>query len=120
STCQPFAATPPGLGYRSLEMEVTKNIDVREVSTLSVRVDVLNLFNDKNYNDYTGGGDNGVVSHTSVAYIPIGNILGVPRTLRMTLSAKYGSRSEEHTSELQSLAYLVCRLLLEKKKKKKK
>ena len=27
-------------------------------------------------------------------------------------------RSEEHTSELQSQAYLVCRLLLEKKKKK--
>src|SRR2546425_8701811 len=27
-----------------------------------------------------------------------------------------GHRSEEHTSELQSLAYLVCRLLLEKKK----
>src|SRR2546425_2489282 len=32
-------------------------------------------------------------------------------TLRM-------NRSEEHTSELQSLAYLVCRLLLEKKKNK--
>src|SRR2546425_5785643 len=30
------------------------------------------------------------------------------------------TRSEEHTSELQSLAYLVCRLLLEKKKKNKK
>src|SRR2546423_11181840 len=29
----------------------------------------------------------------------------------------FGHRSEEHTSELQSLAYLVCRLLLEKKKK---
>src|SRR3989441_6740483 len=28
-------------------------------------------------------------------------------------------RSEEHTSELQSLAYLVCRLLLEKKKRSK-
>src|SRR2546425_2793048 len=28
------------------------------------------------------------------------------------------SRSEEHTSELQSLAYLVCRLLLEKKKQR--
>ena len=28
-------------------------------------------------------------------------------------------RSEEHTSELQSQAYLVCRLLLEKKKNKK-
>src|SRR2546423_10167235 len=31
-------------------------------------------------------------------------------------SAASGRRSEEHTSELQSLAYLVCRLLLEKKK----
>src|SRR3989449_5585493 len=30
------------------------------------------------------------------------------------------SRSEEHTSELQSRLHLVCRLLLEKKKKKKK
>src|SRR5437016_8469213 len=32
----------------------------------------------------------------------------------------FGVRSEEHTSELQSLTNLVCRLLLEKKKKKKK
>src|SRR5437762_10318579 len=31
-----------------------------------------------------------------------------------------GARSEEHTSELQSPMYLVCRLLLEKKKKKNK
>src|SRR2546425_9616014 len=31
-------------------------------------------------------------------------------------AATFSSRSEEHTSELQSLAYLVCRLLLEKKK----
>src|SRR2546425_6226732 len=34
------------------------------------------------------------------------------------LSQPPAIRSEEHTSELQSLAYLVCRLLLEKKKKK--
>src|SRR5690348_18102185 len=31
---------------------------------------------------------------------------------------RYQSRSEEHTSELQSPVHLVCRLLLEKKKKK--
>src|SRR2546425_3309750 len=37
-------------------------------------------------------------------------------TGRLTHRIKVG-RSEEHTSELQSLAYLVCRLLLEKKKK---
>src|SRR5438093_7763146 len=35
-------------------------------------------------------------------------------------SATSAERSEEHTSELQSLTNLVCRLLLEKKKKKKK
>src|SRR2546425_1758319 len=33
-------------------------------------------------------------------------------------SERADHRSEEHTSELQSLAYLVCRLLLEKKKKR--
>src|SRR2546423_6716946 len=35
---------------------------------------------------------------------------------RASRSAYSATRSEEHTSELQSLAYLVCRLLLEKKK----
>src|SRR2546425_7946743 len=34
-------------------------------------------------------------------------------------AAQRDGRSEEHTSELQSLAYLVCRLLLEKKNKTK-
>src|SRR2546425_5598222 len=34
------------------------------------------------------------------------------------MAGRHCGRSEEHTSELQSLAYLVCRLLLEKKKQK--
>src|SRR5438093_13456489 len=38
----------------------------------------------------------------------------------VSLAAAQGRRSEEHTSELQSLTNLVCRLLLEKKKKKNK
>src|SRR2546423_8755214 len=37
--------------------------------------------------------------------------------LQRDATGDWRSRSEEHTSELQSLAYLVCRLLLEKKKK---
>src|SRR5687767_16037788 len=41
---------------------------------------------------------------------------GIARNLERAL--RLDVRSEEHTSELQSLAYLVCRLLLEKKKKK--
>src|SRR5262249_61869121 len=38
------------------------------------------------------------------------------RSLRAAVAAGTGGRSEEHTSELQSLTNLVCRLLLEKKK----
>src|SRR5437899_8081396 len=60
------------------------------------------------------------------------SVNGWPRTMGMCIARKYcgstprmsasgsspggGRRSEEHTSELQSLRHLVCRLLLEKKK----
>src|SRR2546425_6128708 len=40
------------------------------------------------------------------------------RSVHLTDKGVETMRSEEHTSELQSLAYLVCRLLLEKKKQK--
>src|SRR2546425_8154179 len=39
-----------------------------------------------------------------------------PRREHLVPQERREQRSEEHTSELQSLAYLVCRLLLEKKK----
>src|SRR3989441_10740809 len=41
---------------------------------------------------------------------------GSVQRVHLILARDRGPRSEEHTSELQSLAYLVCRLLLEKKK----
>src|SRR2546425_8079817 len=47
-----------------------------------------------------------------------GRSMGKRMTSRMFVWSARIIRSEEHTSELQSLAYLVCRLLLEKKKKK--
>src|SRR5205823_12637151 len=51
------------------------------------------------------------------------NVRDGEHVLYSVLSDRYvgidqATRSEEHTSELQSLAYLVCRLLLEKKKNK--
>src|SRR2546427_1809322 len=60
----------------------------------------------------------------------IGNLKGVGKVWQITAcdaASSYGvaallpthTRSEEHTSELQSQSNLVCRLLLEKKKKKK-
>src|SRR2546425_3732213 len=45
-----------------------------------------------------------------IAYALVDGIVALVYAFRLR-------RSEEHTSELQSLAYLVCRLLLEKKKK---
>src|SRR3712207_7928088 len=39
------------------------------------------------------------------------------RALQVARQRSFEERSEEHTSELQSRQYLVCRLLLEKKKK---
>src|SRR5687767_15678697 len=49
----------------------------------------------------------GDLREATVFYTVYGDPLQVEESAR---------RSEEHTSELQSLAYLVCRLLLEKKK----
>src|SRR5687767_15415299 len=60
----------------------------------------------------------------SLAAALIGGLsLGAVASHTWTSKASYEAgrlvgRSEEHTSELQSLAYLVCRLLLEKKNKK--
>src|SRR2546425_5958365 len=57
-----------------------------------------------------------------LATLPIGELMvrhphfTQPIFLRFPRPAVPAARSEEHTSELQSLAYLVCRLLLEKKK----
>src|SRR3712207_1120382 len=46
------------------------------------------------------------------------NGAGKTTTLKAISNLLRAERSEEHTSELQSRQYLVCRLLLEKKKKK--
>src|SRR2546425_7183629 len=57
----------------------------------------------------------------SISYRPSGEFIPERRFFDLAQSRQAARvitlRSEEHTSELQSLAYLVCRLLLEKKKK---
>src|SRR2546425_7731477 len=56
------------------------------------------------------------VTSTVCVTSPTCNVASM-RALWLTSTTTSGRvRSEEHTSELQSLAYLVCRLLLEKKK----
>src|SRR2546425_4301134 len=51
-------------------------------------------------------------------HVPGGAAAHPSHIVFLTCDAYGVMRSEEHTSELQSLAYLVCRLLLEKKKNK--
>src|SRR2546425_11961236 len=54
----------------------------------------------------------------SAAGVDRNDLMAALQGVRGTHRVTDQERSEEHTSELQSLAYLVCRLLLEKKKKK--
>src|SRR3712207_7036043 len=61
-----------------------------------------------------GGTDEGTLV---LDFTPNAVHVGSTRRWRATSTAPSRSRSEEHTSELQSRQYLVCRLLLEKKKK---
>src|SRR2546423_10482426 len=59
-----------------------------------------------------------IESSRATAWPPSPSKFDFARNARMRVGPAPSARSEEHTSELQSLAYLVCRLLLEKKKKK--
>src|SRR2546425_8443179 len=57
------------------------------------------------------------ISQSYISQIENGSRPHMTQSTRTMLARFFKVRSEEHTSELQSLAYLVCRLLLEKKKK---
>src|SRR2546425_7801748 len=61
----------------------------------------------------SGGARRGLVGEGAIA----ADAVRVGRHGILLVTSGRRARSEEHTSELQSLAYLVCRLLLEKKKK---
>src|SRR3712207_7905426 len=66
-------------------------------------------------------GDDGVGFRSRVTFAEHDGSVGIAARLHVgaqPVEAEIaGGRSEEHTSELQSRQYLVCRLLLEKKKK---
>src|SRR5687767_15529148 len=57
-----------------------------------------------------------VALHEMTHALQFGGVPWLREYLAGMLRELLDARSEEHTSELQSLAYLVCRLLLEKKK----
>src|SRR3712207_8642653 len=62
--------------------------------------------------------DGGTVRRIQFSGTPVADARANPSQGPAPLTVTLDGRSEEHTSELQSRQYLVCRLLLEKKKKK--
>src|SRR3712207_8657323 len=86
-----------------------------EIYTLSLH-DALPIWGG---DDPGGGGGGGTTTATVTGRVVDGVTgTGVPgATVTFAGQTDVTGRSEEHTSELQSRQYLVCRLLLEKKKK---
>src|SRR2546425_7018097 len=97
-----FAATG-GIGRQVLEQAVTAGHDVtavvRNPNNVSAKVHIVKA-------DLAAADPAALESAVAGADAVIS-----------ALGPRSSARSEEHTSELQSLAYLVCRLLLEKKNK---
>jgi outer membrane receptor protein involved in Fe transport len=88
SPCTAVAYTAPGLGFRSLDVQVSKDFDIKGYSTVYVRLDLINVTNARNFVDYSDHtGANGLID--GGRYNETGNISGVPRTLRMTFGARF-------------------------------
>src|SRR3712207_8057657 len=85
-----------------------------EIYTLSLH-DALPIctFTLNNYGVFGVDGSTPIINHPEAALLGVGRIVDKPWVVDGQLA-----RSEEHTSELQSRQYLVCRLLLEKKNNK--
>jgi outer membrane receptor protein involved in Fe transport len=91
SRCTPIATRPPDtLGFRELDLQVTKNVDLGNALALYVRVDLLNVFNNTNYADYkVDYGTTGVPPPSPVTFNQIGNILGTPRTFKLQAGVRF-------------------------------
>src|SRR5262249_17790196 len=71
--CSPVAYIPNGMGIRTVDLQLTKNFQIRDAATVYVRIDVLNVFDTKSLVDYINSyGANGLITGSS--YNPTGNI----------------------------------------------
>src|SRR5258706_8299820 len=83
---------------------------------LALAFDFLNGFHDAANSIATIVSTGAMSPHWAVAWAAFFNFVAF-LVFGFAVATTIGKRSEEHTSELQSLTNLVCRLLLEKKKK---
>lgn len=88
SACRPVTYIVGGAGYKSLDLQVTKNFELGQMGSMYVRLDMINITNEDNLIDYFDelGPDGTVIGGR---FQPNGNITGVPRTLRMSFGVKF-------------------------------
>ena len=88
SACRPVTYILSGTGYKSLDLQLTKNFELGQMGSMYVRLDMINITNADNLIDYFDelGPDNTVIGGR---FNPDGNITGVPRTLRMSFGVKF-------------------------------
>ena len=91
SRCTPIAARPPDtLGFRDLDLQVTKDVDLGNALSVYLRLDLLNVFNNTNYADYrTNYGTTGVPPANPVTFNQIGNLFGTSRTLKLQAGVRF-------------------------------
>ncbi len=88
SACRPVTYTLSGAGFKSLDLQVTKNFELGQMGSMYLRLDMINITNEDNLVDYFDevGSDGTVIGGR---FNPDGNITGVPRTLRMSFGLKF-------------------------------
>jgi outer membrane receptor protein involved in Fe transport len=88
SGCRPVTYIVGGAGFKSLDLQLTKDFQVGDLGSMYLRLDMINITNEDNLVDYFDeiGPDGTVVGGR---FNPDGNITGVPRTLRMSFGVKF-------------------------------
>jgi hypothetical protein len=75
------------IGYKDLDLQFTKNFSVMRVADAYARVDILNVFNWKNYNPdaiYFDGGPDAPARYNRTTFT------GVPLTVKLTAGVRFG------------------------------
>jgi outer membrane receptor protein involved in Fe transport len=86
--CDQVAYTVGGLGYKSLDLQVTKDFQLGDLGSMYLRLDGLNLTNEENFVDFQDvSGPDGI--NIGGRYNRTGNITGVPRQLRLSFGVKF-------------------------------
>lgn len=95
---QPIGLAPPGtgrfliggkvFGYRDIDLQANKDIHLFQGTRMYVRLDLLNVFNWKNFSDYSTFA-NDTFQNAVVKYTPNGNIIFVPRTLKLQVGIDF-------------------------------